>query len=90
MLVGSYVKDPSAVLDYYMDWAAWLQGDAIVNSSWVATGGTVTIRDPAFIGAMTMIWVEGGAAGELVDLTNHIVTAGGREEERTLRLKVRN
>lgn len=87
MLVGSFVKDPSAVLDYYMDWSTWLAGDEIATSTWVATG-TVTIRDPAIEGDFAVIWVEGGTAGELVDLTNHIVTTEGREDERTLRLIV--
>lgn len=89
MLVGGFIKDPSAVLDYYMDWTSWLVGDTLVDSTWVATG-TVTIRDPAILGTFTVIWVEGGTHGELVDLTNHIVTTGGREDERTLRLKVRD
>lgn len=89
MLVGSFVHDPSAVLDYYLDWTAWLAGDTIVDSTWVATG-TVTIRDPVIVGAVTQIWVEGGTAGELVDLRNHIVTEEGREDERTLRLQVRD
>jgi hypothetical protein len=87
MLVASFVKDPAAILDYYMDWTAWLAGDTIVDSAWVATG-TVTLSDPAVIGDIAQIWVEGGSHGELVDLTNHIVTTEGREDERTLRLKV--
>jgi hypothetical protein len=88
MLVRSFVKDPSAVLDYYMDWTAWLAGDTIVDSVWTATGGTVTLRDTAITGTFTSVWVEGGVAGELVDLLNHIITTEGREDERTLRLKV--
>lgn len=89
MLIGSFVKDPSAVLDYYLDWTPWLAGDTIVTSAWVTTG-TVTLRDAAVVGSVTLIWVEGGLAGELVDLTNHIVTTGGREDERTLRLILRD
>ena len=88
MLLKSFPKDPDAVLDYYLDWTSFLAGDTIVTLAWVATG-TVTIRDPAVVGDFTRIWVEGGTAGELVDLTNHIVTTEGREEDGTLRLKVR-
>ena len=89
MLAASFVHDPSAILDYYLDWTAWLAGDTIVGSAWLATG-TVTISDPAVVGTVTQVWVEGGTAGELIDLTNHIVTTEGREDERTLRLKVRD
>lgn len=85
MLVGRFVKDPEAVLDYYMNWTVWLAGDTISTSTWIATG-SVTIRDPGLSGDVASIWVEGGTAGELIDLTNHIVTAAGREDERTLRL----
>ena len=88
MLLKSYPHDPEAVLDYYLDWGPWLAGDTIAGSGWVVTG-TVTIRDSAITGAVTSIWVEGGVDGELIDLTNHITTTGGREEDGTLRLKVR-
>jgi hypothetical protein len=88
MLIAIYTKDPEAVLDYYIDWAPWLLGDTIVNSEWVVTTGTVTLSDPAVLGGVTQVWASGGVAGDTVDLTNHIVTADGREDERTLRLKL--
>jgi hypothetical protein len=91
MLVEVFVKDPSAVLDYYMDWTDLLaSSDTIVTSTWVASSDTVTLSDDDILSDITVVWVEGGEAGELVDLTNHIVTAEGREDERTLRLKVRD
>ena len=89
MLVASFVKDPSAILDYYMDWTAWLAGDTIVDSVWVASGDVI-LSDSAVVGTFTSVWVEGGIAGDLIDLTNHIVTTEGREDERTLRLKVQD
>lgn len=91
MLVASFVKDPAAILDYFMDWTAWLAGDTLTDSLWTATGSTtVVLSAPAVVGTITSVWVEGGDAGELVDLTNHVVTAGGREDERLLRLILRD
>jgi hypothetical protein len=87
VLIAIYVHDPEAVLDYYVDWAPWLAGDTITDSDWTSTG-TVTLSDPAVLGGVTQIWVSGGVAGETVDLVNHIVTAEGREDERTVRLKL--
>jgi hypothetical protein len=91
MLVSSFVKDPAAILDYYLDWTAWLADDTLTDSMWVATGSaSVTLMDPGVLGTVTRVWVDGGVNGELVDLTNHVVTAQGREDERTLRLILRD
>ena len=90
MLVKVFHKDPGAMLDYYLDWTAWLAGDTIVTSTWTATGGTVMLSDEAIVGSVTQVWAGGGLAGELIDLTNHIVTTEGREDEQTLRLILRD
>ena len=90
MLVEVFPKDPQATLDYYMDWTAWLAGDTIVTSTWTATGGMVILTEDAILGSITQVWAGGGIAGELIDLTNHIVTTEGREEEHTLRLIMRD
>jgi hypothetical protein len=90
MLIAIYTKDPEAVLDYYIDWDPWLAGDTIVDSDWVVTTGTVTLSDPAVLGGVTQVWASGGVAGEMADLTNHITTAEGREDERTVRLKLQD
>jgi hypothetical protein len=35
-----FVKDPSAVLDYTIDWTAWLvAGDTIVAATWTPSSG---------------------------------------------------
>jgi hypothetical protein len=90
MLIETYDTDPSAILDYYIDWGPWLGGDTLVSSTWVATGGTVTLSQEAIVGDFTQVWAGGGLAGELIDLTNHVVTTDGREDERTIRLIMRD
>ena len=88
MDTASYVKDPSAYLDYYIDWATWLGGDTIETSTWTSTG-TVTLDQDVIVGSMTQVWVAGGTVGEAVTLTNHIVTGQGREDDRSLVLIIR-
>lgn len=41
-------------------------------------------------GVATTIWLTGGVDGEDYVITNHIVTSAGREDDRSLKIKVRN
>ena len=89
-------KDPQAVLDFGLDWSAWLKQrdgttDAIVASSWSITGpdATLTQADAWFEGGFTGLWLSGGTEGGEYKATNHIVTAADREDDRTLTVRVR-
>jgi hypothetical protein len=82
-----YVKDPDAILDYYINWEPWLLGDPIETSSWNATG-TISMGEQLLLGQVTGIWVSGGVVGERATLTNHILTAGGRVDDRTILLLI--
>lgn len=84
-----FIHDPQAVLDYYIDWHAWLVGDTITDSAWTTDDTDITVASDAIVGDYTQVWLDGGAVGSLVTLTNHITTAAGREDDRTLRLVVR-
>ena len=76
--------DPDAVLDYGCDWTAWLAGDTITASSWTVSGTGLTIDSDSNTTTTTTVWVSGGTDGTNYDLTNHIVTDDGREDDRTL------
>lgn len=85
----TYVKDPSAILDYSINWSSWLvAGDTIVTSTWTAETG-ITIDDDSNTTTATTVWLSGGTAGESYDVTNHIVTDDGREDDRTITILVR-
>jgi hypothetical protein len=85
------VKDPQAVRDYEIDWSTWLAGDTIATSTWTvpapltAPHGIDTHTDTT-----TTVWVGGGTDGTVVRITNTITTAGGRTDERSIALLVRN
>ena len=82
-----YLKDPSARLDYAVDWTAWLQdGDSIATSEWLT--GDLTPTEPRLIGATATVWLSGGVLGVTYRITNRITTAAGRTDERTLRLLI--
>jgi len=87
--LGSFEKDPEAVLDYTVDWEAWLDGDTIYTSAWTVPTGITKDSDSNTTTTAT-IWLSGGTAGELYKVKNHIVTAAGREDDRTINIHVVN
>lgn len=81
-------KDPGATLDYAVDWTQWLAGDTLTASSWVGPAG-ITLDSPSRTGTVATIWVSGGTDGDDYVLTNHVTTADGRIDDRSLILHVR-
>ena len=81
-------KDPSAVLDYRIDWSAWLAGgDVIVTSSWEVPPG-ITKDSESHTATTATITLSGGALGQKYDITNTITTAAGLTDCRTVRIPV--
>ena len=83
------VHDPDAVLDYPVDWSDWLpEGDTIESATVTAevgvTVGTVDVTSP-----VVTAWISGGTVGATYDVTYHIVTAEGREDDRSITLVVK-
>lgn len=78
-------KDPDAVLDYYVNWAPWLNGDTIVTSTWTVPSG-ITKDSDSHTDSLVTIWLSGGTAGAEYTLVNHIVTASvpPKKEDRTI------
>jgi hypothetical protein len=89
MTVATYYKDPAAVLDYAINWATWLDGDTIATSTWTATTG-ITVDSSTNTTTMATVWLSGGTVGTSYVVTNKIVTAGLRTDERSLLIKVEN
>jgi hypothetical protein len=94
----NFDKDDDATLDYAIDWSEWLGpsavgtgSDSISLSTWEAEEGITIATDPApsLSGQRTTVWLSGGTVGKSYDVTNHIVTVAGREDDRTIRIYVR-
>jgi len=82
-------KDPDAVLDYGFDWSDWLfDGDAIASSEWTVPEG-LTKDSQSKSDTVTTVWLSGGSVGADYDITNHIATTDGREDDRTMTISVR-
>jgi len=78
-------KDPSDVIDYQLSWQH-LGSDTISTSTWESDGLTIGID--SIDGLTTSCFVSGGTAGGLYNLTNTVVTAAGRTQQRTVYVAV--
>lgn len=87
-----HLKDPGAVLDYAVDWGAeYLDGDALVESSFALTpveSGGAVVTGSSFDAKVATVTVGGGIAGHQYRLVNHVTLQSGREDERTIVLRV--
>lgn len=83
-----FVKDPDSTLDYSFDWALWLNGDTISSSTWVVDSPLVKSSESK-TDETTTLYIAGGVHGTDYELKNTIVTPGGRTDERTVEIRVR-
>lgn len=86
-MARDFVKDPAAVLDYQFDWSAWLAGDTIATHTVTATAG-LTVGAHSHTNTAVTVWLEDGTANQRYTVTCHIVTAGGREDDRSIEVTV--
>lgn len=86
MALKKFVKDPSARLDYTIDWSAWLAADddTIASASVPSPPSGITVGEPVHSATTTTVWISGGTAGTSYDVAVRIVTAGDRQDERTI------
>lgn len=82
-----FIKDPNAVLDYQIDWSTWLGADTIATSTWTVPTGLTKDSDTSTTTTAT-IWLSGGTSGVTYRIVNHIVTAAGREDDRSIYIRV--
>lgn len=84
-----WIKDPEAVLDYSVDWSRLLGDVDTITALTVTPEEGVTVDSSSFTDTTTTAWISGGTAGEEYGVTFSITTAGGRTDERTITLIVR-
>lgn len=88
-----FVKDPDAVVDYAIDWTTWLAGDTITTSTWTVPTG-ITKNSDAQTTTQTSIWLSVGTTAfgrrRTYTITNKIVTAANRTEERSIYIQMKH
>lgn len=101
-MARTFIKDPSAVLDYVFDWAALTNGREGATSDWLDAGETISSHTITATSGITVasssltdsntsvtVWLSGGAAGNYYTVTCRIQTSAARTDERSIRIKVR-
>lgn len=94
-MTTKFVKDPDEVLDYLVDWAAWLpDGDTIATATFVTdadedSGFVIQDGKTSHTTTSATVWVAGGTIGSTFTVVHHVTTAGGREGERNLAFQIK-
>lgn len=87
---ATILKDPNATLDYTWDWTLWL--DDIVDT---ISAKVVTVDSPLvlvssnIVGKKVVAFISGGVAGATYKAVCEITTAGGRIDDRTIYIKIK-
>lgn len=88
MAAVDHKKDPDAVLDWVWDWNEWLdEGETIVTSEFITTVGLV-IDSTGNTTKTATVWLSGGTAGQVYQVTNRITSTGGRTDDRSITIRV--
>lgn len=87
--MSAYVKDPEAVLDYSIDWSAWLAGDTISTLTVTAITAGITVDSSSHTATTATAWISGGTVGSNYDIRFRVVTVAGRTDDRTITLIIR-
>jgi hypothetical protein len=90
--VAIFLKDPSAVVDYAVDWQTeYLAGQTIIASEWhvapVESGGLAVVSASHDAGR-SQAMIGGGRRGAAYRISNRVTFSDGRNDERSLDLRV--
>jgi hypothetical protein len=80
------IKDPSALLDYTLSWAAWLGTDTITSVAWTVPTG-LTKPSNSNTTTTATVWLSGGTAGATYSVVCEVTTTAGRRDQRTITIK---
>lgn len=82
-------QDPQAILDYVIDWTAWLNGDTIATSAWTMHQD-LTPSNASNTTTTATVFITGGTSGKTYKVKNRITTANGRADDETFDLIIRD
>jgi hypothetical protein len=84
-----FTKDPNATLDYTVDWSRWLGTDTISSVTWMVQTGLVKAAESNTTTTAT-VWLSGGTLATDYVVTCRITTVGGRIDDRSIKIQVRD
>jgi hypothetical protein len=84
-------KAPASVLDYQLDWSAWLANGETISSADVTADAGITVnptgKATSVSGGIVTFWLGGGASGTTYNVTVTVTTTA-RVDSRTIQVTV--
>jgi hypothetical protein len=97
-VLATLLKDPSAKLDYTIDFGGWLEETETITGTptWSRAPTGITISGGSYAptvssdGKRVTVWLEGGSAGVTYTITVEITTSNNpaRIDQRSFRVQV--
>jgi hypothetical protein len=81
--MSDYPIDPDAKLDYQFNFTEWLREDEEIASYEITRTEGVTVDTDSNTTTAVTVWLSGAELG-YPEVTCHVVTNQGREDDRTL------
>lgn len=89
-ILNTYIKQPSEVLDYDIEYVDFLSdGDSLFSGTASASPAGLTVHAPLVVGTKLKVWVEGGTAGITYKVTILATTTLSRTKEDELVFRVK-
>ena len=88
--MSTFDKDPAAVLDYSFDWSSWLADGEAITAQSVAVPAGLTKGAVSEAAGVVTVWLSGGSVGSRYHVVCQVTTDGGRTDERTMTIEVKD
>jgi hypothetical protein len=88
-----FMLDPNAVLDFAFSWTNWLGAGETITSAVVTVPTGLTKASQSTSSGVVTVWLSNGVpstTGRPYPVTCHITTNAGRQDDRTIRIDVRD
>jgi len=88
--MNTYIKDPSAKLDYIFDWSDWLAASETILSAVITAPTGITAGTGIINSGQVLTWITGGTAGTRYIIACKITTNAERIDERSIIIDCQN
>ena len=83
-----FTKDPDSTVDFTFNWGDWLtDGDSIADVT-ITHGLGITLESFTSTSTAVTVWLSGGVVNEVNQVTCSITSAGGRSDDRTMKILI--
>jgi len=87
-----FTQDPLSLLDYTLDWTLWFAptGDTVAGATFTPNDPAVKVFSVNTTAGTSTAWLYGGVPGARYSIDCHMVSAQGRQDDRTFQLLIQD